>query len=127
MNKYLILRRGYIGCDHSIACGKDYTIELSELSLEDFIKASVYKSFFGESDADPSDYDLGVVDFPDELIIVELNDAVFHEQDMSGWLSKFRTAEKDKAKSEQEEQEKQLLVELLQKHGLPEGISGLGD
>lgn len=118
MNRYLILQKNAAGCDYSIACGKDYWIEESELGVEPFQEFIASKVIFGGEDIEDVVLDKDFI--PEELIIMPLATGLMIEINIGQWVRDFEARLKNIESHETETAEKKLLEELFVKHGCPD-------
>lgn len=116
MNTFITLRTGQgEGCDHTIACNKDYKIEKSELDLESYAQQKVLDSFFGGDD--PDEYGkLYSDDILDEMIIIHLEEGIKFEVDIGKWVKHYQDYFDKKKEEEQTRLELETLERLRKKH-----------
>lgn len=87
MNKYLLLRKqNDMGCDYTIACGRDYNFINTELDLDEFIEREIMKEMSNGEFEDMKEL-IRYIDKVDrnhefsleEMIVIDLSDGSRHD------------------------------------------------
>ncbi len=116
---YIVLRKQSAdGCDHSIACGKDYNIEKSSLDIDSFIFQKVISSLFHGDNPDLEQYNVINMDnFVEELKVIDLSEGKIYNIDMNEQAKKYTEYFKKRDADNEEKAEIELLKKLQKKHG----------